>query len=144
MKENINEHDMTKKMMDVMRGGFKKLIGENNGDEYVIDVKPGDAAYKAELEKIHTVDNSGRITDFKIYPNDMNVKISGVFKENNDSVNSGVHFNFMLKNDEPKITMQDVNLDSDFLTTLTGFFATWKKNWYDELRKSYKPKNDGF
>jgi len=29
MKDNINEHDMTKKMMDIMRGGYKtKLITE--------------------------------------------------------------------------------------------------------------------
>lgn len=28
MKESINEHDMTKKMMEVMRGGFKPLLTE--------------------------------------------------------------------------------------------------------------------
>lgn len=28
MKENINEHDMTKKMMDIIRGGHKSLIKE--------------------------------------------------------------------------------------------------------------------
>ena len=28
MKESINEHDMTKKMMEVMRGGFKPLLNE--------------------------------------------------------------------------------------------------------------------
>ena len=28
MKKSINEHDMTKKMMEVMRGGFKPLLNE--------------------------------------------------------------------------------------------------------------------
>lgn len=28
MKESINEHDMTKKMMDIMRGGYKPLLNE--------------------------------------------------------------------------------------------------------------------
>ncbi len=36
MKENINEHDKTKQMMDIMRGGFKKLIKED-------DTQPMDA-----------------------------------------------------------------------------------------------------
>jgi len=36
MKENINEHDKTKQMMDIMRGGFKKLINEQ-------DTQPMDA-----------------------------------------------------------------------------------------------------
>ena len=30
MKENINEHDMTKKMMDILRGGYKtRKIGKH-------------------------------------------------------------------------------------------------------------------
>ena len=28
MKDSINEHDMTKKMMSVMRGGYKPLLTE--------------------------------------------------------------------------------------------------------------------
>lgn len=144
MKENINEHDMTKKMMDIVRGGFKKLIKEDDSREYVIDVRPSDAAYKAELAKLQTVDASAEIKEFKIYPNEKNVKLNGVFKENNDSVNSGVHFNFMVRNEEPKITMQDVNLDNEFLNKLNGFFVTWKDGWLKELPQSYKPKTDEY
>ena len=33
MKESINEHDMTKKMMEVMRGGYKPLLKEEEINE---------------------------------------------------------------------------------------------------------------
>jgi hypothetical protein len=145
MKENINEHDMTKKMMDIMRGGFKKILKENEANEYdrdyVIDIRPGTAEYSKQLEELKTVDASAKIIDFKIYPNEENVKLSGVYKENS-TVNSGVHFNFMLNDEEPKITMQDVNLDSEFMNKLQGFFEVWKDEWLTELPKSYKPKSN--
>ena len=32
MKESINEHDMTKKMMSIMRGGYKPLLKEEESD----------------------------------------------------------------------------------------------------------------
>jgi hypothetical protein len=33
MKESINEHDMTKKMMSIMRGGYKPLLKEQEQEE---------------------------------------------------------------------------------------------------------------
>lgn len=47
MKENINEHDMTKKMMDIIRGGHKSLIKEveepmNNLAQQQAPLTPGD------------------------------------------------------------------------------------------------------
>jgi len=145
MKEHINEHDMTKKMMDIIRGGFKTLLKENETDEtdrdYSIDIKPGTAEYTKQLQEMQTIDASGEIIDFKIYPNDKNVTLVGVYKKTSE-VDSGVHFSFVLNDEEPKITMQDVNLDSEFMTKLQGFFQNWKNEWYLELPKSYKPKTD--
>ena len=76
MKENINEHDMTKKMMDIMRGGYKnKLITEADeiekaipiDDKDTLEPKKGDAVYSAELKKLQNiVDPSAEITNFKI------------------------------------------------------------------------------
>ena len=42
MKESINEHDMTKKMMSIMRGGYKPLLNEFiNGDiQNTSQIKP--------------------------------------------------------------------------------------------------------
>ena len=46
MKESINEHDMTKKMMNIMRGGYKPLLNEFvntpnlNTSKINIDVDP--------------------------------------------------------------------------------------------------------
>lgn len=42
MKENINEHDMTKKMMGIMRGGYKLLL-EDDGSFGVADEGPSSA-----------------------------------------------------------------------------------------------------
>ena len=51
MKQRINEHDMTKKMMDVLRGGYKTMLNEEVDDqkdtkEYVA----GNPVYEEELK----------------------------------------------------------------------------------------------
>ena len=40
MKETINEHDMTKKMMSIMRGGYKPLLKEEDSSLNVTQTEP--------------------------------------------------------------------------------------------------------
>ena len=78
MKENINEHDMTKNMMKIMRGGYKsKLLVEiedqdasleSDDQKDTLTPVKGDAVFKEELNKLmYTVDSSAQIKLFKIY-----------------------------------------------------------------------------
>ena len=108
MKENINEHDKTKQMMDIIRNGFKvKLITEaeemeqqptapNNvplerGDDLPEpemeinddeEIGPNDSVYKEELNKlIELFQCKVEITDFKINRDSGRVVIDGVFEK---------------------------------------------------------------
>jgi len=88
MKENINEHDMTKRMMDIIRGGFKtRLITEvdeptqptqdvNSQAQIVpkiddrrdtVEIKSGDAMFEEELKSLTEIDKSATIDSFIIY-----------------------------------------------------------------------------
>ena len=46
MKDRINEHEMTQKMMEIMRGGYKELLSEADGqtqfDPSSTQVNPAD------------------------------------------------------------------------------------------------------
>lgn len=143
MKENINEHDMTKRMMDVMRGGFKNVLKEdiqNKQDpDFTVDIKKGMTLYNTELKELQAINANVTIDDFKIYPNGRNglgdVKLSGVFLKNNDSTDSGVNFTFRLSSEAAKLSMQDVQLPSDFIDKLNGYFATWQEKWFVDIEK---------
>ncbi len=131
MKENINEHDMTKKMMDIVRGGFKnKLITENEEDDF-ISPTPSDAIFQDQLKKLQIIDSSAQITNFKIYPNDMNVIIEGTFlKRATDD--SGITFKMELTGRDIETSMDNIDLDSkvnEILKRLTGFYEVWQEEW---------------
>ena len=143
-KEIINEHDMTKKMMEVLRGGFKKLIKEEEETE-TINVLPSDAEYKDQLAKLEAVHESGTITNFKIYPSDGNVVIDGGFLPN-ESPESGIKFSMSLKAGEIKIEMNGLNdLDADVsevLQGLNGYYDNWSGEWWKKMKTEYAPKGN--
>lgn len=170
MKENINEHDMTKKMMSIMRGGYKLLI-ENEGavdgavgdaidgevditndsviesdeSEDVISPKQGDSIFNSELKKLQdTVDPRVKITNFKIYPSDENVIIEGTFLQR-ESEDSGIKFKMALSAGEIQTSMVDVDLSdkvSLLLQKLKGYYENWVDEWALKLPKEYRPNQD--
>jgi hypothetical protein len=89
MKERIDEHDMTKKMMDIMRGGYKSRLltevegqpeaqptpEENMVEKEVMDVKKGDAVYNEELKKLQAINPRVTIKFFKIYSDEENANV---------------------------------------------------------------------
>lgn len=81
MKEFINEHDMTKKMMEVIRGGYKSKLLTENEENNTIDITKDDAVYQEELKKLQSVYPKVEIINFKIFPNDTNIIINGVFSK---------------------------------------------------------------
>jgi len=56
MKERINEHDKTKQMMEMIRGGFKSvLIKEESEKVKAVDIEKNTPIYKDELKKIKEI-----------------------------------------------------------------------------------------
>src|ERR1039458_7534702 len=110
-KNKIDEHDMTKKMMDVMRDGYKSLLTEEVKQEDTITPVQGDAVYNDELKKLQdTVDPRVKINSFKIYPSDENVIIEGVFLKREDE-DSGIHFKMSLNAGEVDTSMKNIELN---------------------------------
>lgn len=98
MKENINEHDMTKKMMSIIRGGYtSKLLTENDGvtpniepnfvpnaapNDNLIELTDDDVEYQEELKKLEDqIYAPVKIISYKIDPKAKNVTLEGVFDE---------------------------------------------------------------
>lgn len=145
MKENINEHDMTKKMMEIMRGGFKtKLITEDDQHD-TLSPKPGDAVFNDELKKLQdTVDPRVNINNFKIYPTDQNVIIEGTFLQR-EGEDSGIKFKMNLAKGEIETSMNNIDLSdkvSLLLQKLKGYYENWVDEWALKLANEYRQKID--
>ncbi len=144
MNENINEHDMTKKMMDIMRGGFKtRLLVENDGQNDTISPVKGDPTFNDELSKLQdTVDPRVKITNFKIYPTDENVVIEGTFLQREDP-NTGIKFKMSLAAGEIETSMNNIDLNdkvSLLLQKLKGYYENWVNEWALKLANEYRAK----
>lgn len=161
MKESINEHDMTKRMMDIMRGGFKPLLKENeepvsnepitddmvnpNESDDVITPVAGDAVFNDELQKLRdTVSPRIKITSFKIFPTDENVIIDGVM-EYKESEGTGITFKMSLAAGEVETTMNDIELNDNIsvlLQKLKGYYENFRLEWSKKLPNEYRPKEN--
>ena len=171
MRDRINEHDMTKQMMDIMRGGYKGLIKEELQDAQeqmepsssqvnpsdldqeqtqpiptdTIELKQGDATYNNELNKIRkNVSPTVVFTDFNIYPSDGNVVIDG-YMEKQEANDTGIFFKMSVTSDIDT-SMVDVELDDDItedLKRLDGYSENFKIEWGKIVYAEYqkKPEN---
>lgn len=145
MKENINEYDHTKKMLDIIRGGFKLITEEapiepvddgGNGIETDEDknLSPvqGDSIFNEELKKLQdTVDPKVKITNFKIYPEDDDVLVEGVFLQR-EGLDSGIKFKMKLEASNVEIKINSIDLDDKvllILQKLKGYYENWIDEW---------------
>lgn len=143
--ENINEHDMTKNMIDIIRGGYKSKLmteGDESHEKDTIAPKPGDAVFNDELKKLQdTVDPRVKITNFKIYPMDENVIIEGTFLQR-EGEDSGIKFKMSLAKGEIETSMSDIDLSdkvSLLLNKLKGYYENWVNEWALKLANEYRP-----
>lgn len=171
MKKNINEHDKTKQMMDIIRGGFKRVIKEDvtepmdsvtapsqtnrvDGDDLpeptkddsdTLSPQPDDAVFKDELRKLQdTVDPRVKISNFKIYPVDQNVVIEGNLLQR-EGENTGINFKMSLASGEIETSMNNIDLSdkvSLVLQKLKGYYENWVDEWALKLANEYRPKQD--
>lgn len=135
----INEHDMTKRMMEVMRGGFLREETESND---VITPAPNSPEYKDEAKKLaDSVDPRVQITKFKIYPRDRNVEFEG-------RLDSGINFFMSTQAMKLSISVTDtegqaikIYVDNELLATLqklNGYYQNWSREWAQKLATDYQ------
>ncbi len=138
-REPINEHDMTKKMLDVMR--TKHLVESEEGNDVITPV-PTDTMYSEEMKKISdTVDPRVQVTKFKIYPKDRDVQFEG-------RLDSGINFFMSTKAMKLSISITDVDgnptriyLDSELIAViqkLNGYYENWTREWAQKLNTDFK------
>ena len=141
-KEIINEHDITKKMLDTVRN--HKMLTESEEGNDVITPSENDEAYTEEAKKLaDTVDPRVQITKFKIYPKDRDVQFDG-------RLDSGINFSMSTKAMKLSISITDENgnpkqifVDKELLATLqklNGYYENWTREWAQKLNTEYKPK----
>jgi len=141
-KDIINEHDVTKKMIDTLRG--QSFINEADEGNDVITPSEKDPVFKEEAKKIaDTVDQRIQVTKLKIYPKDNDVQFEGrqVF---------GINFFMSTKAGKLSISITDENgrpkqmfLDKeslDIINKLEGYYKNWAIEWGKKLNTEYKQK----
>lgn len=137
----INEHDITKKMMDVMRNG---LITESNDGDGTISPGPNDPIFKDEDKKIsEAVDTGIKITKLKIYPRDSNAELEG-------RLPSGINFFMSLKAESLSISITDEQGQAsrifmnrelmEVIKRLIGHYENWKREWNIKIKTEYQNK----
>jgi hypothetical protein len=155
MKERINEHDMTKKMMSMIRGGYQNvLVKENSDDVKAVEIEKNTPIYKDELKKLKEI----------VYPiaviksitvskqgDSRNVNMKVVFLEGdegsgvndnqsdrqqmptwvNQDNRSGVYFEMdLLKGFEDPIVKNVSNPKlPEILNKLEGYYDVWATEW---------------
>lgn len=155
-KDLINEHDFTKKMLEVMRnGGLLKEAeegqpveeptpneGAHDEGKDVITPSENDVNYSEEIKKFSdTVDPRVQVSKFKIYPRDRDVQFEG-------RLDSGINFFMSIKAMKLSISVTDdqgqptkIYVDNELLATmqkLSGYYENWSKEWAQKLTTDYK------
>ena len=144
MKQRINEHDMTKKMMDILRGGYKDMLTEEvDNQKDTKDYATTDPIYQEELKKIkETVDSSIEIDEFRSYidPNNKNVMMTGTM------LFGKVRFRFELIRDEAELsTIEPYDLtteNNEKISKMIGYFKNWRDEWAKKITEEMKDKNN--
>ena len=155
MKEKINEHDMTKKMMAMIRGGFQSvLLTEQTDETQAVDIETNTPIYKDELKKIkeivYPIATIKSITVSK-QGDSKNVNMKVVFLEGdegsgvssgeserqqiptwvNQDNRSGVYFELdLLRGYEDPIVKNVSNPKlPEILNKLQGYYDVWATEW---------------
>jgi hypothetical protein len=144
--ERLNEHDMTKKMMDVIRG--QKLIKEEETDELQpngstakdISFVKGQEEFDNTAKALRQIDGGAKLLSFKVYISSS----PATYAEIEFSIPSGFNFQCSTKTDrEFSISIpsdagktKKIYLDESLLSNmakLRGFYLNWYKEWTEKL-----------
>lgn len=134
-KEQINEHDMTKKMLDTIR---KPLITENVAPSEGIDLSGRELQEEQNVFK----DNVTEMVEFevfKVYPQVNNVVFAGI-------IESSIEWQYSYhESNGVYITTNNLQLTDELVETvrkLKAYFGIWRANWAKKLATEYKNNNN--
>jgi hypothetical protein len=135
---------MTKKMMDILRGGYKDMLTEEiDNQKDTKDYTTSNPIYQEELKKIkETVDSSIEIDEFRSYinPNNKNVMMTGTM------LFGKVIFRFELIRDEAELsTIEPYDLtieNNEKISKMIGYFKNWRDEWAKKITEEMKDKNN--
>jgi hypothetical protein len=154
MKDKINEHDMTKKMMVMIRGGYQTILKEETKNVEAVDIEKNTPIFKDETKKIkeivYPIVTIKSITVSK-QGDSRNVNMKVVFLEGdegsgvssgqserqqtptwvNQDNSSGVYFEMdLLRGYEDPIVKNISNPKlPEILNKLEGYYDVWATEW---------------
>jgi|TARA_R110000796_G_scaffold19237_4_gene57794 hypothetical protein len=140
--EDIYENDITKRMLNEIRGNDssnnKSLLTEGQMDEEDLT-----SAELSEEQKNFRDTVSPRVdfTGFKVYPKNKNVVFSGKFENM-----GGLEWQFTLEDSNGLyITANNVPFSDDTIATikkLKGYYDNWADEWAQKLATEYNRGDD--
>jgi len=134
-KPLINEHDLTKMMLNKVREG---LITEEKNQEIVLDgpeLAEEKSAFEEYIKEVGNIKSYGKLI---VYPYDDNVVWSGEFHD-------GVVWSYSLRDGskaEANMELDDKSLE--LITKLKKYGENWQSEWAKKLRDDYKSQSDDF
>lgn len=144
--ERLNEHDMTKKMMDIIRNQI--LIKEQETDELEangstakeLSFVKGQEEFDNTAKSLRQIDGGAVLLSFKVYVSSSPT----TYAEMEFSIPSGFNFQCSTKTDrEFSVSIpseagktKKIYLDEQLLANiakLRGFYLNWYKEWTEKL-----------
>jgi hypothetical protein len=130
--ENLNEQDITKKMLSTIRS---RSINENISNNDQEELSPAELS-EEQTNFRNTVSPRVDFTGFKIYPKNKNVVFSGKFENM-----GGLEWEFTLEDANGLyITANNVPFSDDtidMVKKLKGFYDNWADEWAQKLATEY-------
>ena len=143
---NINEHDMTKQMIDAMRVKSvvdKRLIKEEEespnealGNDFEVELNDVEQDYfkKDKASFIEKVDPGAKITNYSVDKETENVIIGGTLANTMEwsySKDDGVQLGTPTGARYVDFTKEDLKI----LNTLVNYYDLWRKEWFGRFNE---------
>ena len=139
----MNQHDETRKMLELIRENNRKPLSDNKTFLFEQDIKVQqeqdlDPTEVAEEEKKFrdTVTPRVKFNKFKLYPKAQNVEFSGEFTDN------GIEWYYSLDDSRGVYISADLlQLRDDTLNQikkLVGYYETWAEEWANRIAEEYQ------
>ena len=139
----MNQHDETRKMLDLIRESNRK---HTNNNRKVLTEQDQNASTEQELDPTEVAEEEKKFRDtvtprvkfnkFKLYPKAQNVEFSGEFTDN------GIEWYYSLDDSRGVYISTDLlQLRDDTLNQikkLAGYYETWSDEWANRIAEEYQ------
>ena len=132
-KDNLNEHDLTKRMLAVIKNQlvFESDMG-NSDFESNMETLEKEYFEKDKESFLGKVDNGATFTNYEINKENKNIIFSGILDSGIEwsySKNDGVQIGTPVGNKFVSFTANDLKI----LNVLINYYDLWKSDWQDNF-----------